>query len=126
MARRRRSGRTRDASDIASPPLRSSPVYTWSPTPSTYLRLLEDRRQFFPDPVRPARAGRRASTQLVVPKKNDPSRKLSAGVQFKAPRDVAICVRRHTRREVLLARGLGGGRPRKRARWSEFSSVRCR
>lgn len=121
MARRSSKGHTRDASDIATPVRLSS----LPSTPSTYLQQLEDRRTWFPDPVVPARAFRRSATQLVVPKNVRAPGRLPTALQFARPDEVAICVRRHRRREVLFATG-GVGRKRKRAKWSEYSSVRCR
>lgn len=47
-----------------------------------------------------------------------------AHMAFKAPKFVAICVRRKIRREVLLALGRGGGGKR-RPRRNAYSNVRC-
>lgn len=58
-----------------------------------------------------------------------------AGVKFKLPKMVAICVRRRIRREVMHAlhphfikhRGRGGSKNKKyrKAKWNEFSLIRC-
>lgn len=126
MARRGRSERhTRDATDIASPSLRLSEILHSLPTPSTYLQMLEDRRLYFPEPTRPARAFHRSATQLQVPNVQKQKLYPPPAVGFVAPNSVAICVRRHQRREVLFARGFRG-RKRQRARWSEYSSIRCK
>lgn len=54
-----------------------------------------------------------------------------AGVRFRLPRMVAICVRRKIRKEVLHAfrkTGKGGAkhRRRERAKWNEFSLIKCK
>lgn len=44
---------------------------------------------------------------------------------FSEPKEVVVCARRQARREVLLAKGRGGGKHRP-PRLSEFSKVRCK
>lgn len=131
-----KSSRTRYSSTVDTPrqtrvtnvnatrsvrPVFVSPVSTFSP-----ILALEDRRQFHPDgPFRLPAARYRSSTQLV-PKGVAHGRPVSKGqirpvlhyappqsIGFTRPSDVAICVRRKTRREVLFAIGAGGGRVRK-------------
>ncbi|AXH77661.1 MAG: hypothetical protein [Microviridae sp.] len=53
-------------------------------------------------------------------------------VQFRVPHMVAMCVRRKIRREVMHAldhthkrKGRGGGRRHERAKWNEFSLIKC-
>lgn len=52
---------------------------------------------------------------------------LAALLRVRAPRDVAICVRRHIRREVMFATGRGGSKKisRKRRR-NDLSNIRCK
>lgn len=57
---------------------------------------------------------------MVVPSKD----KDGAYLQFNLPRQVAVCVRRHQRREVLFALGKGGGRTKPPV-WKEESYIRC-
>lgn len=126
--------RTRDALAIAKPRLRSSPsiiekILRPKPAPlATWLRSLEDRREFHPEyEQRPARAFTRSASRLVVPDKapDRPGKPfVPSAVGFSNPSSVAICIRRHARREVLAAKGkLGANRP---GRWSEYSWIDCR
>nr|QJB20640.1 MAG: hypothetical protein [Microvirus sp.] len=131
-----RNGRTTNSRSIDAPrstrvtavnatprvrPILITPVSSFSP-----ILSLEDRRQFHPDGSFRLPAARfRSSTQLV-PKGVAHGRPVSKGqvrpvlyhappqsVGFSRPSDVAICVRRKTRRQVLFAAGVGGKRVRK-------------
>lgn len=143
MARSRsRSGR--DTSAIASrqaaPLRRSAGVTLGLPSLTAALSLLallqEDRRQWHPQgPARPARATVRSAARLVPAPRKDRyggvrswMSSLPSAVSFAAPRRVAVCVRRHRRREVLHALGVAGGSGGrfKRRRRSEYSSISCR
>lgn len=103
------------------------------------LTEVEDRRTYWPmeyptswEPARnrsgafarlqatPLQAPRRKSIGGAFPRLVEPS----FGVSFRHPRSVLVCVRRKTRREVLLAKRHGGGRHRP-ARLNEYSHVRC-
>lgn len=92
------------------------------------VRSQEDRRRF--DPRRslaPPGALSRAARVLRVASPSqystDPGR-VPVGITFAAPEKVAICVRRRVRKEVLFAKGRGGGgnRPPRRNYWSD---VQC-
>lgn len=83
---------------------------------------MDDRRLFHPQgSLRPAGALSRGARRLVVA----PSVSTAPGdfsrIGFAVPKKVALCVRRHVRRQVLLAKGRGGGahRPPKRNYWSD-------
>lgn len=152
MARRRG---TRDADAISNQRLRSEyPTYRQI-TPSSVrlvsLRDYEDRRQYHPEGTfAPARrfsstrhrlmayggyadVRRTADTRSRTPYGGYADSikvfsHLPQAVGFTSPKKVLICVRRQQRREVLHAlretgRGSGG---QKRAKWSEYSSVRCK
>lgn len=91
--------------------------------PPPVLTQYEDRRLYHPNRiVRGAFSFRRPDSRLV-----DRSRSFRAKtvLGFAVPKRVAVCVRRKTRREVLLAKGRGGGRNR-RPRRNEWSNVSCR
>lgn len=135
----RRQGVRDDANSISSPQKLRSLIDqiiadVRLPTPAISFR---DLRTFHPEPDRkPTYVNRRDSARLVVPSKREtPKGRMvrydpPASVAFARPRDVAVCVRRKRRREVLHAlrhAGAGGGRKRKRrrARWNEHSYVRC-
>lgn len=101
----------------------------WSPS-STSIRSIspeiEDRRTWAPDrgPVstrssRRSRIPLQAFTPLYSRNFDVP-----AHVAFKAPRYVAVCVRRRNRREVLLAKNQGGGGHRRPKR-NALSDIRC-
>jgi len=165
--------RTRDASDIARPPLRSPKLKALVQSlersareNDAYLDKLrksitdiEDRRRFDFEKHK-ARASIRSAARLEVDNRREFDRRRIAadrkynqrwnvgpfhiklfdqapavpeGVKFHRPYQVAICVRRHIRREVMHAlqltnrrRGRGGGRKQfRRAKWNEFSLIRC-
>lgn len=94
------------------------------------LSLLEDRRQFHPlAEFRPARSFlTRPRLVIAQPNVNKPRRstlRIPSQVGFDVPRNVAVCVRRKSRKEVLHAlrftgRGSGGGAKR-RNYWSDVS-----
>lgn len=106
------------------------------------LRDLEDRREWHPEgPFRPARSFRSSRHRLVVagyPKvsQSPPRGRFrnaarssfgpAAHVTFEVPEQVAICVRRRRRREVLFARRKTGRGGQRRPRWNWYSKVRCR
>lgn len=96
---------------------------------SPVLREVEDRRLFTPARVRTAAPiFSRSSTRLVSPQAATRGGFPSARVGFAVPRDVAICVRRKQRKEVLHASKFGGkgaGGVSRRRRRNEFSYVDC-
>lgn len=81
--------------------------------------------------VRPRRAKRMLSrlhqshVRRLSRRKNSPLSK--ALLRVSVPRNVAICVRRKERREVIFARGHGGSKKiTRRRRRNELSNVRCK
>lgn len=89
------------------------------------LQLLEDRRLHHPARVRPARAFF-GKARIVVRKPSGLAARFDAlthRVAFDIPKRVAICVRRRERREVLIAKGVGGSRRSKRR--NAWSNVSC-
>lgn len=88
------------------------------------LTLLDDRRTFHPaGPLRPARSFFQRA-RIVARKPTHPVYP-GSGVRFQIPRDVAVCIRRKERREVLIAKRKRRGRGVVgRRNW--FSSVSCR
>lgn len=102
----------------------------WTPS-STSVRSIspeiEDRRTFRPDgAAKHTRSSRRSRIPLVAHDTRGIRSNFSVPVHvaFKAPRYVAVCVRRKQRREVLLAKGFGGGKHRK-PKLNSYSNVRC-
>lgn len=84
--------------------------------------LVEDRRLFEPViGVRPVR-GLSHQASRVVASNSVPG--FSPALSFFAPKKVALCVRRHVRREVLAAKGKFGGGHR-RPRRNFWSDVEC-
>lgn len=122
MPRRRRSNQ-RDTFDIATPVLRN-----------TVLSELEDRRQFHPlSDVRPARGLTKNDSLLYVRPVGDrvSGRKdkkwRPETFNFSVPKNVAICVRRKQRREVLFAlKRTGKGARVRRRRRNYYSDVSCK
>jgi len=134
MARRRRDHahdlieRPRDTFDIAMDPLRD--LRPLDPIPM--LRRQEvldlgDRRFFHPErELAPAASRTRNDRRLVARSVVDyPGASWRRPERFNVAGQVAICVRRKTRREVLFAKKRGGGGNRK-PRWNEWSDVKCR
>lgn len=137
MARRRRSNTARR---VVSTPYSnrrlSGPVRRLSLPKLSSLREIEDRREYHPEREnRPARGFVYPRHRLVVPVvAQQPSRfpdtftpTVPVGVAFKAPRQVAICVRRKQRREVLHAIGKTGrgSRFHRAPRRNIYSEVHC-
>lgn len=91
----------------------------------TPLTAYQDRRLYNPWPaaLRPAFSLPRSAARIVV-KKVAPKAAVPWGIKFAQPRRVLICLRRHARREVLLALGKGGGGKRRPKR-NNFSGVSC-
>lgn len=95
------------------------------------LLEVEDRRSFNPDPDVPARSSRIWRSRLAVPTASRLAGRTASqpvygvgSIAFKAPAKVAICVRRKVRKQVLLAKGKGGGSHRKPRR-NRYSNVWC-
>lgn len=125
---RRRSNNTNRATRFEH--VIARPVVVRRSVPSS-LSLIEDRRFFHPlVDVAPARSFR-ARPRLVVHSpnvnRNAVRNKFAvpSGIGFDVPRNVVICVRRKSRKEVLHAlkftgRGSGAGKKR-RNYWSDVS-----
>ena len=89
------------------------------------VAALEDRRRFHPlGPYRPAQASVRSARRLVVSQPTHTRTKLPSGIRFADPHKVSLCVKRKTRREVIMAKGRGGGAHR-RPRRNQWSEVKC-
>lgn len=92
-----------------------------SPTARGFPVSVGDRRLYHPQRMlRPAFASPRAAARIVDRR---PVR-FPTMLAFAVPQRVAVCVRRHMRREVLLALGRGGA-GHKRPRRNVWSSVKC-
>lgn len=119
----------RDANSIASRAVDASFLEDLISAPS--LRVFEDRRSFHPEGVfRQATGFSVGDGRLVdrsrVTRARTAAPNFSGHVGFSVPDRVWICARRKERREVLMARGKGGGaRSRKKARRNYYSNVRC-
>lgn len=75
---------------------------------------------------RPPHAVNRYATRLHIGTLGTPTGHLSAHVQFREPRRVDLCVRRHTRRAVLFAlnrTSKGSGAAKRRRNF--YSDVKC-
>lgn len=149
MSKSKRRGR--GTSDTANRRLPLSPPYSLSPYDysrqlsfdfKSALRALEDRRTYHPEgDFRPAQTFRSPRYRIVVADRprmsrrpKDPlrlSRSLYRGTKatlaFEAPQEVAICIRRQRRKEVLHAKqktGRGKGKQR-RPRRNAYSKISC-
>lgn len=146
-SRSRRQPALRDATDIASSAgsalwadgferdrqrrsERWETLRAWSAR--TMLSLIEDRRSSHPDgPYRSPRSVDRARQRFVAVTPRAPYRRLPtysvpSRIGFREPSRVAICIRRHARREVMFAlRRTGRGAGRSPHRYTPYSLVRC-
>lgn len=117
--------RTRDNFSIAKPRLRYAP-------PAVSLSMFSrdpvgDRRRYNPAlSVAAPFATQRSAVRLVdrVVSRSILKPNVRSVIAFATPKKVAVCVRRHQRREVLMAKGVGGSRVR-RPRRNEWSGVSC-
>lgn len=94
------------------------------------LRMIEDRRTHYPGLVRPVvtiTVGQPARLKLKQnPRYNAPSQTKGI-VAFQQPERLPVCIRRHQRREVLFAKGVGGSKkPQRKPRRNAFSDVSCK
>lgn len=123
------SGRMRVAPVNATPRVHPLSLSRLLSAPPVAPILIEDRRTYHPDGLfRPPGSLTRAARQLVIGKPKSAAGRFkfkgfSPTVTFKEPSKVAVCHRRKTRREVLFAKGVGGGKVRKGKRnyLSQFS-----
>lgn len=80
------------------------------------IARLEDNRVWNPEPLvtRRFKAVRRSDSDLVPTDQASRSSPtfLAPGLSFREPHRVSVCAKRQIRREVLLAKGAGGGRHR--------------
>lgn len=147
MAHRRKSSNKstqRDDTDIATD---SEVLRKFITTPKPYAPVFTeplhlptfDNRLFHPDPITRPISEPRSSSRLVIPSSGavSPQRSvqdrlgnrrigtLPHQVAFAQPKQVSVCVRRKTRREVLFAKQRtrkGSGARRTRNEWSD---VKC-
>jgi len=125
MSKRRRSRRD-DSPPVASYADRLV-TRSRSPVLNRELREWEDRRAFHPDGAFRAFATVRSSPFAATIIQAPPSsvRRVSRRA-FVHPQKVAVCVRRHQRKEVLFALGRAGKGARKRPRRTASSEISCR
>jgi len=132
MARRR----NRSSLDMPAAPIRRFPDPLGAALIKVHrlpsVRLLEDRRLFHPSrALRPALSFYHKAAKIVYRAKSSavPSSRMtpmvSPRVGFAVPRDVAVCVRRKARKEVMHATGKAGGRVSRKRRRNLYSSVDC-
>lgn len=109
------------------PVLGSVPVSRYSPAVRSILSEIEDGRSFSPQPDL-ERSVRTTKARVFTPQTratgaaSRPTR-LSA-ISFEYPVRVIRCIRRKIRRQVILAKGKGGGR-HKRPRRRASSNIWC-
>lgn len=128
-SRRRVSESQPLAPDAFSPPRTLTPRVV-QVRPVADLRQVEDRRAYHPlGPMRPPKAWSGHAVTPVKPKTTHKKfqRQLPFGLQFAAPKETLVCVRRKRRKEVLHAlkkTGKGAGR-RKKPRRNFYSWISC-
>lgn len=132
MARRRRrndSDRVNEESFFSSNPRVVRPL-TFSASSDQGHWSTEDRREYHPDPYRPP-ATYTSEPAYVSPSPISKTKKgrlrsnafIAHTLSFNHPKKVLLCVKRKTRREVLLALGRGNGRAKKHR--NHYSKIRC-
>lgn len=101
------------------------------------VAALEDNRKYHPDPYKALGSVTRKARQIQVAKPrtvtvvSDKYRArfkfdVPAGVEFNIPRQVALCAKRHRRREVLFAkRRTGKGSRARTHKFNQYSTIRC-
>lgn len=133
----------RDAFDVATD---SEVLRKFITSPKPYTPVVTkphlpsfDTRTWHPDPITRPIAEPRSASRLKLPKdsavsshrsvqdrsRNSRTGTLPATVAFSQPKQVTVCIRRKTRREVLFAKkrtGKGSSAPRTRSQWSD---VKC-
>lgn len=116
---------------IARPPTLYSPKLGLL-TPHKTLQLIgEDRRVYQPTPrLHRAAASLRPAHARILPKNVDrfgkAIRALPFGIRFGLPRNVAICIRRNIRKQVLFAKKrTGSNSSRNRKHRNFWSKVTC-
>ena len=136
-----KSRRGRDTVDIANQRLpRVNATQSTLTRPYRFLSEIEDRRFWHPEGyIRPARSFPQPYSRVITydrprarksPAKGSPYSKVnlvSPVLGFEAPRQVALCVRRKQRKEVLFAlkkSGRNGGRKYRRNFYSRISCKR--
>lgn len=99
------------------------------------LRLFEDRRTWKPGYAPPSRLeGRRLDSGVVPLFHITPARKNAPGavlgvpraIAFAKPEQVAVCIRRERRREVLHAHGVAGSHGLRGGRRGALSGISCK
>lgn len=97
--------------------------------PAAHILSIEDRRRFEPVDTFPKGKFHRSARLVVHPNKNNKSAAkgtVPSRVKFAVPREVAMCVRRKQRREILFAmRRTGKGSRAKRRRRTFYSNISC-
>lgn len=122
--RRKDNSRQRDNNNIASTSLLHNTVYS-------LLSDIEDARHYSPERVRPAKGLSKGAARIIA----GPSRSLRSlsnkvfapdVFKFNKPHNVAVCVRRQRRKEVLFALKRNGKGSRSRRRRNAYSDISCR
>lgn len=100
---------------------------TLGPLTRALVKQVEDRRRLYVDTLQAAQvASARGLTQAAAQLFEQSEAMIYARPRlgFANPQQIPVCVRRKERREVLLAKGKGGGNHRK-ARRNQWSDVKC-
>lgn len=130
---------TRDLADSILEPVRDSLLSTIDRSNSVRSTLseVEDRRFYHPaGQFKPVRSSRRFTVPTIPVGDRPRARSRARGflfapaaievMKFKAPRSVAICVRRKSRKEVMHAMGFAGGKTSKNRRRNSNSNIWCK
>lgn len=119
--------RPRDPLEIAIEPLPMRPIH-YHLLERPEVRDLEDRRRYHPEAFNAPLAAAPTSARRVVERviaPGYPGALHRTRLALHDPSHVSQCVRRQERREVLLAKGRGGG-GNKAPKWTELSRKGCK
>jgi len=100
---------------------------TLGPIRRALVQQVEDRRRLYLDTLKAAQvAHARGLTTVAAQLFENSERMIYAAPRlgFNIPAQVPVCVRRKSRREVILAKGKGGGKHKKPTR-NQWSDVKC-
>lgn len=123
MAKKSKNSGTRGSSLTLTPSLRSRPLQTVDLSQVDPFRLAD-----LYEPTRPARLFSGVTATVGVadqPKKKGTRSRVPSQLQFTAPAETIICVRRSRRKEVLFAKRKTGRAGQKQPRRTPWSEVKC-
>lgn len=131
MARSRNRNTPSDTRETPSFATGSTVGFGTGINPASRLLEIQDLRTELDDLFAPARTLTTAPavSELVAPAAAPAQQiqklKVPFQMAFSAPGETLVCIRRHTRRQVLFATRKAGRGGQRKARWSKWSFTKC-